>query len=159
MALKARYNEQDILRRLKEEAARIERDLIDIMGFVAEKFVKEARDGLNISGAFPKGDYTDRTKNLRSSIGYFILKDGSIIHQSLEGSSEGVAAAREALKQVYPRIGHIQLILVAGMDYASYVESRGFNVLTSQGDLIFTDLERLWKKYSKKLNITERYTL
>ena len=159
MALKARYNEQDILRRLKEEAARIEKDLIDIMGFVAEKFIKEARDGLNITGAFPKGDYTDRTENLRSSIGYFILKDGSIIQQNLEGNSEGMANAKLALQEIHPRIGHIQLILVAGMDYASYVESRGYNVLTSQGDLIFIDLERLWKKYSKKRNITERYTL
>jgi hypothetical protein len=159
MALKGRYNEQYILRKLKEASEQIENDLIKIQAFVGEKFVKEARDGLNISGAFPKGDYHDRTANLRSSIGYFILKDGVVIQHNLEGNSEGIAAAKTALQQIHPRIGAIQLILVAGMDYASYVESKGYNVLTSQGELISVDLERLWKKYAQKLNIQERYKL
>jgi len=159
MALKRRFSEQHILNRLKLEAMRIENDLIEIMAYVGEQFVADARQNLNIKGAFPKGDYTDQTANLRSSIGYFVLKDGVIIRQNVKGTAEGMAAAIEALQRAEPRIGAIQLIGVAGMDYASCVESKGYNVITSQADMACINLEKQWKKYAEKHNLKQKFNL
>ena len=81
--------------------------------------------------------YTDQTGNLRSSIGYVVVKDGIIVENGksqkyLEGTlgeGEGVKFARQLAADA-PRKG-IVLIVSAGMNYAAYVEARGYNVLTS----------------------------
>lgn len=148
MALKARFKEQHILNRLKLEFQRVELDLIEIFQRVGEKAVTDARDAVNISGNWkqrvltpseikknfktPKwGDYLTQSQNLRSSIGYFILKDESIIDQNLEGTADGVAAAIKALQEV-PRIGKLQLILVAGL-FLSCIFSEVFYIRINKG--------------------------
>jgi hypothetical protein len=45
-----------------------------------------------------------------------------------------------------------QLIGVAGMDYASHVESKGYNVITSQGDIALVNIERLLNKFKDRMN-------
>ncbi len=144
-------NSQAVLNETRRGLMRIENGIIKILQFAGEQFVKDARDGLNISGAFPKGDYTDRTVNLRSSIGYFVLNNGQIIDSKIEGTAEGVAAGRELLNSIPGKSGY-QLIGVAGMDYASYVESRGYNVITSQSDVAIVNIERMLQKYKDRMN-------
>lgn len=152
MALKCRNSKEDIRRQLVEEVARIEGDLIVIMKHVGEQFVADAKTNMKIDpSVFPKGDYTDRTSNLRSSIGYFVVKDRVIIGSMVSGTPEGMKAAQDAMKNCL-RNG-LQLIVVAGMDYASYVESKGFNVITSQADLAVIDLEKFWKQYAQKRDL------
>ena len=83
--------------------------------------------------------YTDRTNNLRSSIGFVLYKDGQKIGASFAKSGVGVEgdgaqgtekgenfAADVAGK--YPE-GYV-LVLAAGMHYAAYVEAKGYDVLT-----------------------------
>lgn len=94
---------------------------------IGEKCVNEARK---------KHDYTDRTGNLTSSIGYVIAVDGQVIRQSSfekvkkgdDGVKRGPDMAREIAAQTSKGIA---LIVVAGMNYARYVADRGFNVLAS----------------------------
>ena len=146
-------NSQSVLNELQRGYRTIENGIIRILQYAGEQFVKDAREGLKIDGAFPRGDYSDRTANLRSSIGYFILKDGVIINSSIEGTAEGITAGRAVLGTIPDKSGY-QLVGVAGMEYASYVESRGFNVITSQSDIAIVNIERMLQKFKDKLNKT-----
>jgi hypothetical protein len=102
--------------------------IIEMLSYAGEQGVLLARRN---------GNYTDRTGNLRSSIGYVVLKDGAIVSESFEQSSAGndkgtgVDKARQlayTLAKEY-NSGRV-LILVAGMDYAAAVESlEGYDVL------------------------------
>lgn len=78
------------------------------------------------------GNYKDRTGNLRNSIGYVVLRNGKTVTESgfsqTEGGVQGETVISD-LKKQYP-FG-IVLIVVAGMNYAAYVEARNYNVLTS----------------------------
>ena len=72
------------------------------------------------------GNYQDRTGNLRNSIGYLIQKDGVVIDtffQAVGGGTLGKDTGETYAKDVgknYPN-GYA-LIVVAGMEYAGYVE-------------------------------------
>ena len=150
MGLIPRYNARDIERTIAGGVERIENDIVQILRYLGEQFVSDARQALNISGAFPKGDYHDRTSNLRSSIGYFVLDNGQIIGQDVTGTGTGRAMARKALEGVTK--GGYQLVGVAGMEYASYVESMGYNVITSQADTLIVDLRDMLKQYQQRMN-------
>lgn len=123
---KANFKPADIRRHLNQGAARIEEQIIIRLQYLAEATIAVARQ---------TDSYLDQTGNLRSSIGYMILKDGRVISESFEavkGGSAGVAAGRKHAKQVageYPR-GFV-LVVVAGMHYGAILESRGVDVLSS----------------------------
>lgn len=100
----------------------VDNKTLQTLQFVGEKFVNKAR---------LTGNYTDRTGNLRSSIGYIILKDGKTIDRNFQGKSKGKQQAQSVASEValqYPK-GFV-LIGVAGMEYAAYVEAKGFDVIT-----------------------------
>lgn len=93
-----------------------------------------------VSEARSNGNYMDQTGNLRSSIGFSIVVDGKVVNsmfadQMGDGrptNPEGIAQSRKTLADVAStKTSGIFLIVVAGMDYAIYVEGRGKNVLTS----------------------------
>lgn len=80
--------------------------------------------------------YKDQTGNLTSSIGYAIIDDGKIIQQStfqqVKNGSEGVTKGKQYLNQIIAQNSRgIVFIMVAGMNYASYVEAMNLNVLDS----------------------------
>lgn len=88
------------------------------------------------SHARREGGYTDRTGNLRSSIGYRIFKDGEVVVDGgfeNVGDGDGIEDAKEALN-AYGLAHEIPvngwtLVVVAGKSYARYVEAKGYNVL------------------------------
>ena len=104
--------------------ARIDTAILTRLQLIGEEFVKNARTN---------GSYTDRSSNLRSSIGYVVLLDGQEQFESFPGNTEeGKKAGRSVASEVsseFPR-GWI-LVCVAGMQYASLVEARGFSVITN----------------------------
>lgn len=80
--------------------------------------------------------YKDQTGNLRSSIGYVVAVDGEIVQMSsfevVKEGSEGARGGKEYAMQLvrdFPQ--GIVLIVVAGMNYASYVSAKGYDVLDS----------------------------
>lgn len=113
---------------------------------VAESFVTNARN---------QADFTDRTGNLRSSIGYIILKNGVNIMENFEQRKDGPDGVQEAkkvaddLKKKYPR-GYV-LIGVAGMEYAAAVESRGYDVITSSATTAANSLKTSLQQLANKL--------
>lgn len=100
------------------------------MSVIGEKVVNYART--NGSGL---KDYIDRTGNLRSSIGYIVTQDGNQqsqggFNQVLSGA-EGVQKGKQHAQEVASRGGSdVSLVVVAGMNYAEYVERRGYDVLS-----------------------------
>ena len=142
----------EIKKKLQGDAGRIEKAMVAILVREGEKFVSDARSSLFIDkSAFPKGDYTDRTTNLRNSIGYYILKNNEIVKDVFPGSNK--AKAEEVIKSIPPRIGY-RLIGIAGESYGIYVESRGYNVITSQSLVIIDDLKNQLSRLRKK---TEKF--
>ena len=133
---------------LDEQIERIEQLIIYNLSYVGEQCLTEARN---------TNSYKDQTGNLRSSIGYTIVKDGRVIRQSdfavvrkgSEGKSEGEQFAR-SLAAKFPE--GIVLIVVAGMNYASYVSAKGYNVLDSAELLA----DRLVPSILKQLGFTKR---
>jgi hypothetical protein len=151
MGIKAKFNRNDVRKDIMAQKANIEGGIFQILAFVGEDFVSKARQALIIdSGLFSKGDYTDRTANLRGSIGYFILKDGRIVKRGLEGTSEGKSAAVSMISDAKKVENGFQLVGVAGMDYASYVEAMGYNVITSQAEVALVDLSSMLRSFAAK---------
>lgn len=100
---------------------RAEERIYRLLQRAGEEFVKIARK---------KGNYEDRTGNLRSSIGYVIVKDGDILTENYEQSSTGTdkqTGIREAKRLVSELVSIYSdgwvLIGVAAMPYAVYVEA------------------------------------
>jgi hypothetical protein len=98
--------------------------------------------------------YKDRTGNLRSSIGYVIVVDGKIdvissfgLGMLGQGASEGEAFAKQTASK-FPR--GICLIVVAGMNYATYVSAKGYDVLDSSELLADKLVPQMLKKLGFK---------
>lgn len=86
--------------------------------------------------AIEHGSYTDRTKNLRSSVGYVVVVDGRVYRIGSFGKSDGNNDGKSTGQSYARRLAMkfpkgIVLIVVAGMNYASYVSAKGYNVLDS----------------------------
>ena len=99
----------------------------------------------------------DQTGNLRSSVGYVIAKDGGIVRRGgfsqildgTEGPSEGKVFAAEVAKD-YP--GKYVLIVVAGMNYASYVEEmENKDVLASSSLFVERELPKMIKRIDEQI--------
>lgn len=120
--LKALFGRQQIEQVFENFEKDIEFKTIQSLRYLGEQFVNKAR--LN-------NTYTDRTGNLRSSIGYIVLKNGQLIDENFPSKSTGSAKGLNVAKEVsgqYPE-GFV-LIGVAGMEYAAYVEAKNFDVIT-----------------------------
>ena len=91
-----------------------------------------------VNWARVNGTYTDRTGNLRNSIGYAIFKNGKLIDYIRE-STGGThpSAEQQSLDFInllqssgnLPSSGYA-LVVFAGMEYGVYVEAKGFIVLS-----------------------------
>lgn len=109
------------------------RRLIRVLNYVGEQCVNQARSG--------KGkikDFTDRTGNLRSSIGYVVVKDGVIVKKNFTESGNGTQSGKAGKKEgkalaesLAKQTKGFCLIVVAGERYAVYVKNKGFDVIDS----------------------------
>lgn len=129
--IKNKFNKR-AFEKLKENAKQYGREqarkeIVSILQYVGLEAVKEAR--LN-------GNYTDRTGNLRSSIGFIIVDNGKVIFENFgaipskekvkgsDGGTTGKKKARSFALELTKKYNQgICLIIVAGMNYASYVEN------------------------------------
>lgn len=144
MAIRPLFNISDAVRKkIANASIRIDNAIVQALKRLGEKCVAKARDS---------GDYTDQTGNLRSSIGYLIVLNGSVIERNFISASKdengkGIAtgaAFAEDLAQKYSK-GYV-LIVVAGMSYAAAVESKSRDVLTSAEKYAEKELPKLLRK-------------
>lgn len=126
MGLRFIGNNNAINQRFAEAQTDVTNRMVRILRYCAEMAINEAR--LN-------GNYRDVTGNLRSSVGYTIIVDGKILEENYSGNSEGISKGKSVARELLTQQPEIGLVIVAGMKYASQVESRGRNVLTSAEQL------------------------
>ncbi len=107
---------------LMRETERVERLTIRSLSKLGEQCVTKIRDR-----AGDKSWY-DQTGNLRSSVGYVIAHNKNIIQYStfnqVKQGSEGVKTGKDLAKELAKRYSNnYVLIVVAGMNYAEFVEA------------------------------------
>lgn len=108
---------------LKESQRVIKEEIFKALAKLGEECVAKVRDRSQEESWF------DQTGNLRSSIGYAIYDHGieqikssfSVVKNGGQGASEG-RKALENLAREYSRV--YALVVVAGMNYAQFVEAR-----------------------------------
>jgi len=82
-------------------------------------------------------NYIEWTHYLKASIGYVVYNNGKKVaeHFDAGGSGKGLAGVKkgqepaDSVAKEYPK--GIVAVMVAGAEYAAYVESKGYDVLTS----------------------------
>lgn len=128
MAIKPQFTKNDIRKRFDAFLEEVEKAQIEALEKLGEECVIHAREIPAEVG------FKDQTGNLRSSMGYVIFKNGTAIRsnyvQVLEGN-EGMKAGQQLAEQVGSRTKGIVLVVTAGMNYATYVEAKGRDVLAS----------------------------
>lgn len=146
MALKMQNNfgKRDFNNMVKEAEKIYHDNIIRTLRKIGEEAVNEAR---------ASGNYDDHTANLRNSIGYMITYNGvqvgamhfpndaqQKIKAPKRGRAEGMDLARK-VAQEFPN--GFALIVVAGMNYSAYVESKGRVVLVSAEQLVNQKMQTL----------------
>jgi deoxycytidylate deaminase len=126
---------------------RVDKASFDILSRAGEMAVIYARQ---------HGTYQDRTTNLRNSVGYVIMKDGLIISgkfQSGKSSSKAASYAQTVAAETAQthKKGYV-LIVVAGMEYAAYVEAKGYDVLSGAGNVLKAYISQIVKQIKDELN-------
>ncbi len=145
MGIKAQFTAQDIDKFHDDFVQNFYIKLIEALEFTAIEIRDLAKSGKN-----GIKDYIDRSNNLRSSIGFVLYKDGEQISSNFvksgagsegdgnKGTQVGESVA-ESIAIEYPK-GFV-VVMVAGMDYAAYVEAKGYDVITAS-TLKFEDVLR-----------------
>lgn len=110
-------------------------DAVAVAGLDAVKYAKE------------HGEYKNRTGRLRNAPGYAVVKDGEIIKMEVPADGNQAEARRETENfLLYGKRPQNGLILADGMKYASFVESKGFDVLSGAALHADSELERKFSK-------------
>lgn len=123
MSFRALFNSSDIARQIGKVEKEIESHLEGALSYVGEQFINDARR-INT--------YTDDTGNLRASIGYAILNNGrQVSFITKDTNNEAIKQSKSLVNEL--RSGNNKgyvLIVFAGMEYAAWVESKGYDVIT-----------------------------
>jgi hypothetical protein len=139
------FKTSDITAFIRKRIEVLEDVVLDQLKDCGEQFVADARS---------VNTYTDRTGNLRASIGYVIAKDGVEIFGNFEGIASGVSVGKRKIKSILgDNSKGFVLIVVAGMEYAAAVESKGYDVITgislSADSFITRQIDRLRQQLKK----------
>lgn len=138
---------------LMREAQRVERLTIRALSYLGEQCVIRVRDrGGNKS-------WYDQSGNLRSSVGYVIARNGSIIQYSdfnqVKQGAQGVKVGKDLAEELARRYSNdYVLVIVAGMNYAEYVEAMDNKDVLASTELWATEqvpkmLEKLKKQIAR----------
>lgn len=145
MAIKPKFTRADVQKRLDAFLAMVKKEQIERMQRLGEMCLIEARNN--------KG-YMMQTGALLSSTGYMIFVDGVALHSQFDAASgaesnaaqNGIKAGQALAEKVGKNTKGVALVVVAGMNYAAYVEAKGYNVLSSAEHLAQRELPRMLEK-------------
>ncbi len=145
MGIEAKFTRSDVKKAYDNFVDGVKKQQIKRLQYLGEICLNEAR---------MNGNYQDQTGNLRSSIGYTVFVDGVAVHSMFEQTKEGSQGVR-AGEVLANRVGKgttgVCLVVTAGMDYALYVESKGYNVLSSAEHLAERELPRMLENLISKI--------
>lgn len=155
MAIEAGFTVDDMRNHFNRFLDSIEKAQINRLRKLGEMCVTRARNE-------HPNNWQDQTGNLRSSIGYMIFKDGEAIAESVfeQVSSpnpqsgdvyDGAERGMKFCKEIGERTSGLSLVVVAGMNYAQYVEMHGRDVLTSAEQLAESELPRMLEELKQNI--------
>lgn len=127
MAIKRNFTDRYINDYIKAQIEVKIQHMINMLVYIGNEVVTTARTSHK---------YKDQTGNLTSSIGYCVLRNGSSISESVfdvvSNGQDGSDKGRNFLAELADKYNDgIALIVVAGMEYAVYVNAKGLDVLDS----------------------------
>ena len=142
MGVTANFTKADVKKRIDAFLDVVERQQIKTLQQLGEMCLIEARNN--------KG-YMMQTGALLSSTGYQVFVDGVAIHSQFDAASgaeseavaRGIKTGQTIAEQIGKETKGVALVVVAGMNYATYVEARGKNVLTSAEHLAERELPKM----------------
>ena len=145
MAIKPNFTKDDVRKRFDAFLKEIEKKQIARLQRLGEMCLVEARTN--------KG-YMMQTGALLSSTGYEVFVDGVAIHSQFDAASgaesnaaeTGIKSGQNIAETIGKGTKGIALVVVAGMNYAAYVEAKGYNVLSSAEHLAERELPRMLEK-------------
>ena len=97
---------------------------------IAEEACNDVRDTYKSRAS---GGYDDHTRGLRGSIGFRISFQGKeVVRGGFDGrgSEDGEEAANSAISKMSISNSTWEIVIVAGKEYARYVEAKGYNVIS-----------------------------
>lgn len=150
MAIKPNFTKDDVRKRFDAFLNEIEKKQIARLQRLGEMCLVEARTN--------KG-YMMQTGALLSSTGYEVFVDGVAIHSQFDAASgaesnaaeTGIKSGQNIAETIGKGTKGIALVVVAGMNYAAYVEAKGYNVLSSAEHLAERELPRMLEKLISKI--------
>lgn len=145
MAIKPNFTKDDVRKRFDAFLNEIEKKQIARLQRLGEMCLVEAMTN--------KG-YMMQTGALLSSTGYEVFVDGVAIHSQFDAASgaesnaaeTGIKSGQSIAETIGKGTKGIALVVVAGMNYAAYVEAKGYNVLSSAEHLAERELPRMLEK-------------
>lgn len=145
MAIKPNFTKDDVRKQFDAFLNEIEKKQIARLQRLGEMCLIEARTN--------KG-YMMQTGALLSSTGYEVFVDGVAIHSQFDAASgaesnaaeTGIKSGQSIAESIGKGTKGIALVVVAGMNYAAYVEAKGYNVLSSAEHLAERELPRMLEK-------------
>ena len=147
LKVNAEFDLKDLYKEIDDFTDEVEEHMLSSLRQAGKQFVDRARSkvkGVPFSGA----GFGNITWDLRGSIGYVIVKNHHIIERYFpfiglgdEGTKQGHAYAEEVALLIDE--GDIMLIVVAGMDYAYYVEAKGYDVISGSSDHFETEFLKI----------------
>lgn len=151
MGIKAQFTQEQLKRRFDAFLAMVKKKQIARMQRLGEMCLIEARNN--------KG-YMMQTGALLSSTGYTIFVDGVVLHSQFDAASgaesnaaqNGIKAGQALAEKVGKNTKGVALVVVAGMNYAAYVEAKGYNVLSSAEHLAQRELPRMLEELVQTIN-------
>lgn len=142
------FTEADVQKDIDKFMDRVLRVTLSEISRVGDKFVTDARSKAP-ADAGPGGSFNDQTGNLRSSIGYIIVYDGKIVRENFDhgGGPIGQKEGRDfAEYQAALNPTGWALITVAGMEYAAFVEAKGYDVITGSTLNANSQMNKVWAR-------------
>lgn len=145
MAIRPKFTRADVQKRLDAFLSVVHKRQIECLQALGEMCLTEARNN--------KG-YMMQTGALLSSTGYTIFVDGVALHSQFDAASgaesnaaqNGIKEGQALAEKVGKNTKGVALVVVAGMNYAAYVEAKGYNVLSSAEHLAQRELPRMLKE-------------
>lgn len=119
MGIEMATSQQEINDYLQHAQELIYKAVLKTLSYLGEECIRRIRQR--------KDNWIDRTGNLRSSIGYAVLEQGrqkiASTFEQVKDGTQGPKAGKEAINYLATQYATtFALCVVAGMDYAEYVE-------------------------------------
>lgn len=142
MGLTPRFTPAEVRKALEKKLVLIEKSVVRRLQYLGEMCVNEARQS---------GSYRDFSGNLRNSVGYVVIANGKIVFSSLSKKGAQNVTPTLVAEATARHSSSYALVIVAGMNYASYVEAKGRVVLASAEKFAEKEMPKLLRELSMKI--------